>query len=143
MHSAMFDSARVRGVLRCYYAIDRVEDRAVAFLVSEGRTISKKTALLFFHSLFNTSPSSGKSLRARSHEKKSVELHQTALPEGDIYSDLRADLALMAPSMSGFFFGPFCKRVTRGAFSSTLTCRTTLPLSFGGDFQCIHVYPSS
>ena len=35
------------------------------------------------------------------------------------------------------------KRVARGAFSLTLTCRTILPLSFGGDFQCIHVYPSS
>ena len=46
--------------------------------------------------------------------------------------------------MSGFFFfGPFYKRVARGAFSLTLTCRTILPLSFGGDFQCIHVYPSS
>ena len=42
-----------------------------------------------------------------------------------------------------FFFGPFYKRVARGAFSLTLTCRTILPLSFGGDFQCIHVYPSS
>ena len=45
--------------------------------------------------------------------------------------------------MSGFFFGPFYKRVARGAFSLTLTCRTILPLSFGGDFQCIHLYPSS
>ena len=42
-----------------------------------------------------------------------------------------------------FFFGSFCKRVVRGAFSLTLTCRTILPLSFGGKFQCIHVYPSS
>ena len=32
MHSAMFDSARVRGALRCYDTIDRVEDRAVVFL---------------------------------------------------------------------------------------------------------------
>ena len=32
MHSAMFDSARVRGALRCYATIDRVEDRAVVFL---------------------------------------------------------------------------------------------------------------
>ena len=45
--------------------------------------------------------------------------------------------------MSGVFFGPFYKRVARGAFSLTLTCRTILSLSFGGDFQCIHVYPSS
>ena len=45
--------------------------------------------------------------------------------------------------MSGFFFGPFHKRVARGSFSLTLTCRTILPLSFAGDFQCIHVYPSS
>ena len=83
--------------MRClapYYAIDRVEDRAVAFLVSEGRTISKKTAFLFFHSFFNTSSSSGKSLRARAREQKRVEQNQTALPVGDIYSDLRADLAL-------------------------------------------------
>ena len=32
MHSVIFDSARVRGALRCYDAIDRVEDRAVVFL---------------------------------------------------------------------------------------------------------------
>ena len=32
MRSAMFDSARVRGALRCYDTIDRVEDRAVVFL---------------------------------------------------------------------------------------------------------------
>ena len=32
VHSAMFDSARVRGALRCYDAIDRGEDRAVVFL---------------------------------------------------------------------------------------------------------------
>ena len=32
MHSAMFDSARVRGALCCYDAIDRGEDRAVVFL---------------------------------------------------------------------------------------------------------------
>ena len=32
MHSAMFDSARVRGALRCYDTINRVEDRAVVFL---------------------------------------------------------------------------------------------------------------
>ena len=32
MHSAMFDSARVRGALHCYDTIDRVEDRAVVFL---------------------------------------------------------------------------------------------------------------
>ena len=42
-----------------------------------------------------------------------------------------------------FFFGPFYKRVARGVFSLTLTCRTILPLSFGNDFQCIHAYPSS
>ena len=46
--------------------------------------------------------------------------------------------------MSGFFFfGPFYERVARGEFSLTLTCRTILPLSFGGDFQWIPVYPSS
>ena len=92
---------------------------------------------------FNTSPSSGKNLRARSREKKPVELNQTALLVGDIYSDLRVDLAMTGAINVRFFFGPFYKRVARGAFSLTLTCRTILPLSFGGDFQCIHVYPSS
>ena len=93
------------------------------FLVSECRTISKKTAFLFFHSFFNTSPSSGKSLRACSREKERVELNQTALPVGDIYSDLHADLALTgAINVRSFFFW------------------NLLPnLSFGGDFQCIHV----
>ena len=32
MQSAMFDSAQVRGALRCYDTIDRVEDQAVVFL---------------------------------------------------------------------------------------------------------------
>ena len=98
MHSAMFDLAWVRGALRCHDTIDRVEDRAVVLLarssLSEVRTISKKTAFMFFHFFFNTSPSSGKNLRARSREKKRVELNQTALLVGDIYTDLRADLAM-------------------------------------------------
>ena len=64
------------------------------FLVSEVRTISKETAFMFFHFFFNTSPSSGKNLRARSREKKRVELNQTALLVGDIYTDLRVDLAM-------------------------------------------------
>ena len=73
--------------------------------MSEVGTISKKTAFMFFHCFFYTSPSSGKNLRACSREKKLVELNQTALLVGDIYSDLRVDLA-----MTGFFlFGPFYK----------------------------------
>ena len=83
-------------------------------------------------------------LWARSREKKRVELNQTALLVGDIYTDLRVDLAMTgAINVRFVFFGPFYKRVARGAFSLTLTCRTILPLSFDGDFQCIHVYPSS
>ena len=93
---------------------------------------------------FNTSPSSGKNLRGRSREKKRVELNHTALLVGDICTDLRVDLAMTgAINARFFFFGSFYKRVARGAFSLTLTCRTILPLSFGGEFQCIHVYPSS
>ena len=147
MHSAMFDSARVRGALRCYDAIDRVEDRAVVFLARSSLWVkserSRRRQRLCFHFFFNTSPSSGNKLRARSREKKPVELNQTALLVGDIYSDLRVDLAMTGAINVRFFFGPFYKRVARGAFSLTLTCRTILPLSFGGDFQCIHVYPSS
>ena len=129
-----------------------MEDRAVAFLarssfrglVSEVRTISKKTAFRFFHFFFNTSSSSGKNLRARSREKKLVQLNQTALLVGDIYTDLRVDLPMTGAINIRFFsYGPFYKRVARGAFSLSLTCRTILPLSFGGDFQCIHVYPRS
>ena len=71
--------------------------------VSEVRTISKKTAFMFFHSFFNTSPSSGKSLRAHSREKKRVELTQTALPVGDFYSDLQAGLPLTGSIDVRFF----------------------------------------
>ena len=71
--------------------------------MSEVRTISKKTAFMFFHFFFNTSPSSGKNLRARSREKKRVELNQTALPVGDIYTDLRADLAMTGAINVRFF----------------------------------------
>ena len=76
--------------------------------MSEGKTISKQTAFLFFNSFLNTSPCSGRNVGARSREKKRVELNQTALPVGDIYSDLRAYLAFRtgvgALSTSGFFF---------------------------------------
>ena len=64
------------------------------FLASVVRTISKKTAYIFFPFFFNTSPSFSKNLRARSREKKRVEQNQTALLVGDIYSNLRADLPL-------------------------------------------------
>ena len=36
MHSAMFDSARVRVVLRCYDTIDRVLELAIIFLVKSS-----------------------------------------------------------------------------------------------------------
>ena len=36
LHSAMFDSARVRGVFRCYDAIDRVVELAITFLVKSS-----------------------------------------------------------------------------------------------------------
>ena len=36
LHSAMFDSARVRGVFRCYDAIDRVVEWAITFLVKSS-----------------------------------------------------------------------------------------------------------
>ena len=59
---------------------------------------------MFFHFTFNTSPSSGKNLQARSREKKRVELNQTALLVGDIYSDLRVDLAMTGAINVRFFF---------------------------------------
>ena len=70
--------------------------------MTEVRTISKKTAFMFFH-FFNTSPSSGKNSRARSREKKRVELNQTALLVGDIYTDLRVDLAMTGAINVRFF----------------------------------------
>ena len=42
-------------------------------------------------------------LRARSHEKKRVELNQTALLVGDIYTDLRVDLAMTGAINVRFF----------------------------------------
>ena len=58
------------------------------------RTIPKKTAFSVLSYFFNTSPNSGKNLQARSREKKRVEINQTALLVGDIYTDLRVDLAM-------------------------------------------------
>ena len=55
LHSAMFDSARVRGVFRCYDAIDLVVEWAITFLVKSSLRVkaeqSKKDSvfvLLFF-----------------------------------------------------------------------------------------------
>ena len=59
---------------------------------------------------FNTSPSSGKNLRARSREKKPVELNQTALLVGDIYSDLRVDLAMTGAINVRFFLWTFLQK---------------------------------
>ena len=147
MHSVMFDSAQVRGALRCYIAIDRVEDRAVVFLAKSSLWVKSERSWrrqrLCSFIFFNTSLSSGKNLRARSHEKKRVELNQTALLVGDIFSHLGRPRNDGRHQGLVFFFGPFYKRVARGAFSLTFTCRTILPLSFGSDFQCIHVHPSS
>ena len=107
MHSAMFDSARVRGALRCYDTIDRVEDRAVVFFARSSLWVkserSRKRQRLCSFIFFNTSPSSGKNLRARSREKKRVELNQTARLVGDIYTDLRVDLAMTGAINVRFF----------------------------------------
>ena len=47
----MFDSARVRGVLRCYDAIDHVErGLSHVFFPSEGKTTSKKRQSFHRHS---------------------------------------------------------------------------------------------
>ena len=80
LHSAMFDSARVRGVLRCYDTIDRVVRRLSlslrCLLPNEGKTTSKKrpsfSVPLFF---FLTSLEFTNCLR----KKKRAELNQTAL----------------------------------------------------------------
>ena len=58
--------------------------RAVVFLARSSLRVKsersrKKQRLCSFLFFFNTSPSSGKNLRARSREKKRVELNQTAL----------------------------------------------------------------
>ena len=144
----MFDSARVRGALRCYDAIDRVEDRAVVFLArsslwvksERSRRRQRLCSFIFFQysSQFRqefTSPFTWKETRGFKSNCPASGWHLQR-PSGRPRNDWRHQCPV-------FFFGPFYKRVARGAFSLTLTCRTILPLSFGGDFQCIHVYPSS
>ena len=71
----MFDSARVRGIFRCYDAIGRVVVWAITFLVkssfaSEGRTIYTETAFLSFCSFFLTSSGSEKNSPTHFREKK-------------------------------------------------------------------------
>ena len=110
----MFDSARVRGALRCYDAIDRVEDRAVVFLARSSLWVKSERSWRGQHLcsfiFFNTSPSSGKNIRARSREKKPVELNQTALLVDDIYSDLRVDLAMTGAINVRFFLWTFLQK---------------------------------
>ena len=47
LHSAMFDSARVRGVFRCYDAIDRVDvvEWAITFLVKSSLRVKAQNNL--------------------------------------------------------------------------------------------------
>ena len=67
------------------------------------RMPATRLAFLFFHSFFNSNASSGKNSRARLRRKKRVEQNQTALPVGDIYSGLRAYLALTSAINFSFF----------------------------------------
>ena len=146
LHPAMFHSARVRVVLRCCDAIDRVVQTALTFLVisslvSEGRMPSNQTEFLFFWSLSLWVP-----VQIRFYQPIFVERNVQneikllcqwlkfwlLLPEGWCWR---------TPSTSVLSWDSFSKTVMRGAFSVTLFRRTILPLSIGGETQCVHVYP--
>ena len=145
----MFDSARVRGGLRCYDAIDRVVEWVITFLVksslrAKAEQSQKKTAFLFFCSFFLTSSGSDKNLPTHFRGKKTCRTKSNGpVSRWFFFLFLRAGSCWRTPSTSGFSWARSSKRVARGAFSVTFSRRTILPLSIGGEIQCIHVYPCS
>ena len=126
LHSAMFDSARVRGVLRCYNVIDRVVDWVITFLVKSPLRLKterpqKKDSVLFCCSFLLTSSDWDKNLPTHFREKKRSELYQTAMlvAIGEIFFlFLLAGSCWRTPSTFGFLRGwaSSSKKVTRGAF---------------------------
>ena len=71
--------------------------------MSEVRTISKKTAFMFFHFFSIPVPVQVRICEPVHVKKKRVELNQTALLGGDIYTDLRVDLAMTGAINVQFF----------------------------------------
>ena len=112
----MFDSAQVRGILRCYDAFDRVEEDSLfanSFLFQYQSKFRWEYTSLFTW-------------------KNHVELTQTALPVGDFSSNFRPDLTLTAwHHQLPFFFSwdssAYIKTVARGTFSLTLLAELFFP----------------
>ena len=87
----MFDSARVRGGLRCYDAIDRVVEWVITFLVKSSLRVkeeqSQKRQRFCSFVLFSLPvPVQIRIYQPIFVEKKLAELNQTALSVGDFFS---------------------------------------------------------
>ena len=114
LHSAMFDSARVRGVFRCYDAIDRVVEWAITFLVKSSLRVkaeqSKKRQRFCSFVLFSLPVP----VQIRIHQpifvKKKCKLNQTALSVGGIFLVPSGRLVLEDAINFRFFLGLFLKK---------------------------------
>ena len=115
LQSAMFDSARVRGGLRCYDAIDRVVEWVITFLVKSSLRVkaeqSQKRQRFCSFVLFSLPvPVQIRIYQPIFVEKKFAELNQTALSVGDFFLVPSGRLVLEDAINFRFFLGSFFKK---------------------------------
>ena len=150
LHSAMFDSARVRGVLRCHDAIDRVEERVAAFLARSSLWVKAERSRRRQHFLF-VHFSIPVPVQVRMHEPVHVgrnEWNKIKLPCQLVTftAIFGHTLHWRATSTSGFFHWTLLQKDSERCvlIDFDLQNYSSLSLSFGGDFpESIHVCPSS
>ena len=113
----MFDSARVRGVFRCYDAIDRVVEWAITFLVKSSLRVkaeqSKKRQRFCSFVLFSLPWPVPVQIRIHQPifvKKKIAELNQAALSVGGIFLVPSGRLVLEDAINFRFFLGLFLKK---------------------------------
>ena len=111
----MFDSARVRGGLRCYDAIDRVVEWVITFLVKSSLRVkaeqSQNRQRFCSFVLFSLPvPVQIRIYQPIFVEKKFAELNQTALSVGDFFLVPSGRLVLEDAINFRFFLGSFFKK---------------------------------
>ena len=149
LHSAMFDSARVRGILCCYSAIDRVVEWVITFLVKSSLRVKaeqsqNKQSFCSFVLFSLPVPVQIRISQPNFVKKKTCRTKSNGPVSRWIFScSFGQDRVGGRHQLPVFSWASSSERVAGGAFSVTFSRRTILPLSIGGEIQCIHLYPCS
>ena len=115
LHSVMIDSARVRGVLCCYDAIDRVVEWVITFLVKSSLRVkaeqSQKRQSFCSFVLFSLPvPVQIRIYQPNFVKKKLAELNQTALSVGEFFLVPSGRIVLEDAINFRFFLGLFLRK---------------------------------